>query len=166
MNIYAMKKPKRINSVSITFFILAVVVGYAGWALIPIYWPVFQLSGIMRGICYDAYRNHDNEKLMDKLLKEGRRTGLKLSEDNFRLTRLPYSEEELVALTGGVMEKRGLYLKRGKTCRLEMHYEDDFTLPVIDKSVHLSFDKTVESTLEQIKYDKTCTCVTLPREEP
>lgn len=158
MNIYAMKKPKRINAVSITFFILALGVGYLGWAFIPIYWPVFQLSGIMRGVCNDAYRVHDDKQLMEKLLKDSRRTGLRVSQDNFRLTRLPYSEDELIALSNGRQAMRNMLIKRGKQCMLEMHYEDDFALPLLDKKLHIPFDKTVVQTLEQIDYEM-CTCV-------
>ena len=161
MNIYAMKKPKRINSVSVTFFILALVVGYVGYFFVPIYWPVFQLSGIMRGVCYDAYRYTNDEQLMTKLLQDGRRTGLKLSKDNFRLTRIGYEAEELRTLSKGNSRLKDILAERGKACRLEMHYEDDYALPFTSKTVHLKFDKTVEQTLEQVEYD-TCTCVSLP----
>lgn len=162
MSIYAMKKPKRINSVSISFFFLALVLGYVGWAAVEIYWPIFQLSGIMRGACNDAYRVHDDKKVMAKLLKDARRTGLPLTKDNFRFTRVQFTDEELLAMTKGNAKHRASLVKRGKSCLLEMRYEDDFALPLLDKKLHIPFEKRVTASLELVKYDKMCTCVTVP----
>lgn len=162
MNIYAMKKPKRINAVSISFFFLALIFGYIGWAVVEIYGPIFQLSGIMRGACNDAYRNTSDEQVMNKLLKDSQRTGLPLTKDNFRFTRIPYSEEELQVLTKGNQSARAAIAARGKTCKIEMRYANDFKLPLLDKTVHIPFEKTVVASLEQVKYDKMCTCVTVP----
>lgn len=162
MSIYAMKKPKRVNAVSVTFFFLALIVGYLGWAAVDIYWPIFQLSGIMRGACNDAYRVTDDKVVMQKLLKDAQRTKLKITKDNFRLTRLPYSEDEIVKLSANNPNLRKMLVERGKTCMIEMRYEDDFSLPLIDKKMHIPFSKTVTATLEQVKYEKSCTCVSVP----
>lgn len=162
MSIYAMKKPKRINAVSVSFFFLALIVGYIGWAAVEIYWPVFQLSGIMRGACNDAYKIHDDEKVMAKLLKDARRTGLPLSNDNFRFTRVPHSDEELITKSKGNAAIRRNMIRRGKTCVIEMRYEDDFKLPLLDKRLHIPFSREVEGPLELVKYEKMCTCVTVP----
>lgn len=157
MNIYLAKKPKRINSVSISVAIVLVIIGYIVWFVVPAWWPVFQLTGIMHGICNDAYRVHDDRVLMERLLEQGRRTGLDLSEDNFRLTRVPYAEEVIGAEENPNVRK--LMRQRGKECVLEMHYEDDFAWPLIGKTTHISFDREVTKSLKQVEYQKQCTCV-------
>lgn len=164
MNIYSMKKPKRINAVSVIFVFLAAVIGYLGYVFVPIYWPIFQLSGIMRAACYEAYRQTADEPVMASLLDNGRRTKLKLSKDNFRFTRLPYSEEELKVQSKGKPRLREILMERGARCRIEMHYEDDYPIAFTGKTIHLTFDKTVEQTLEQVDYEM-CTCVSVPRDD-
>lgn len=149
MNIYAMKKPKRINSVSITVTLIVLVVGYLLWFLVPVYWPSFQMGGIMRGICNDAYRELDNKKLLDKLVESSRRTGLKITKENFRLTRVPYTPQELVALK---QKSDGYWARRGKECVLEFYYEDAYPWPLIDKKTTFVFDKTISNTLEHVEY--------------
>lgn len=165
MNIYSMKKPKRINSVSITILVIGLVVGYLGWAIIPVYWPIFQLSGIMNGTCNDAYREQDDDKLMTKLVKDTQRTGLPLTKDNFRFTRIKYSEEEIQAVGPNKHGVQQMMRKRGKECLLEMRYDASYPLPLINQKVRWPFERSVRKTLEQVKYDKTCTCVTVPRDE-
>jgi len=161
LNIYLMKKPKRINSVSVTLFVMAALILYLGWALIPIYWPVFQLTGIMRGVCNAAYRERDNDLLIGQVVKEGRRTGLRLSKENFLLERVPYTEEELLAAPEG---PRRLMSERGKLCVLTFHYEDNYVLPLIERNQRFVFDRTIETKLEQVSWSKedNCTCVSVP----
>ncbi len=149
MNIYAMKKPKRINSVSITVTLVILVVGYLGWFIIPTWWPSFQMGGIMRGACNDAYRMTNDEKLMTKLVKDSRRTGLKITKENFRFTRIKYTAEELNELnypSGSTPDVRG------KRCVIEFYYEDDYMWPLINKPQRIVFEKRIEAPLEQIKY--------------
>ncbi len=162
MSIYEIKKPKRINSVSVTFFFLAVGFGYAGWALVPMFWPVFQLTGIMRGACNDAFRVYDDEAVVAKLIKDASRTGLRLSKDNFRMSRVPYTQQEQAGKTEGL---KTLRIKRGKECVIEMHYEDDYTLPLFNKVVHVPFDRTVRTNLKDIDAGIDCTCVQAGSEE-
>lgn len=162
MSIYEIKKPKRINSVSVTFFFVALVVAYTCWAIIPMFWPVFQLTGIMRGACNDAYRTSDNEVIIKKLIKDSSRTGLRLSPNNFRMSREPYSKEEL---KGKSEDTKIRFQKRGKVCVIEMHYEDDFTLPLLNKTVHVPFDRTVTAPLELVDYGPGCSCIRLDSEE-
>lgn len=161
MNIYLMKKPKRVNSVSVTLFVMAAVTAYLGWALIPIYWPVFQLTGIMRGVCNAAYREKNNDLLIEQVVKEGRRTGLRLSKENFSFERIPYSEEELLSAPEGL---RFLLGERGKFCVLSFHYEDNYVLPLIERNQRFVFDRTIKTELEQVSWSKedNCTCVSVP----
>lgn len=160
MNIYLMKKPKRINSVSVTVTLVVLAIGYLLWFVIPTYWPSFQMGGIMKGACHDAYRIINNEKLMKKLLEDSRRTGLRITRENFKLTRVPYTAED----RANKNIPSGSYPdKRGKACQLEFYYEDDFPWPLIGKTTRITFHKFVETPLEQVKYDdgigQDCTCV-------
>ena len=149
MNIYLMKKPKRINSVSVSVTLIAIAIGYLLWFVIPTYWPSFQMGGIMRGICHDAYRELDNEKLVTKLVQDGMRTGLKITKENFRFSRIPYTMEEL---TERKLPHDSYQAKRGKTCLIEFYYEDDFPWPLIGETTRITFEKRVEEPLVQIEY--------------
>src|SRR5688500_16366092 len=117
-----MKKPKRLNTVSVTLLLLGAVLAYVIWFLVPAFWPIFQLTGIMRGACNNAYREYDDKKVISVLLRDARRTKLRVTEDNFRLTRLPYTEEELAVLSKGQQTGMDLLRRRGKECVLEMRY--------------------------------------------
>ena len=161
MNVYLMKKPKKLNAVSVTLGVMALVFAYACWFLVPMFWPIFQLTGMMRGACNDAYRQPNDERVLKKLLSDSVRTKLKLTKENFRLTRVPYSADELQKQERASV--REMMQKRGKTCVIEMHYEDDYAFPLIGKSTHMVFDRTVEVDLEQVKWEKGCTCVTPSR---
>ena len=166
MNIFLQKKPKRINVVSVTLTTILVVGGYFLWFWVPAFWPIFQLSGIMRGACNDAYRQTDDAKVVQKLLADAKRTRLKLSEDNFRFYRVPYTDEELEKLPGG--RASDVWARKGKICVIEMHYEDDYRLPLIDKTHHQVFERTVEVKMTPVTWEKQdwslpeCRCVHVP----
>ncbi|MCA9549042.1 MAG: hypothetical protein KC933_03335 [Myxococcales bacterium] len=161
MSIYAMKKPKRVNSVSIALFIGLVLIGYLVYAFLPIYWPIFQLGGMMQTACNEAYRQLDNELVVEGLVKNAKRTGLPLTKDNFRMTRLPYSDEELMKFQGntGVQETMR---KRGKECLVEMRYRGSYTLPFTNFTFTKEWSGEKRAPLELIKWEKQCTCVTVP----
>jgi hypothetical protein len=153
VSIYAAKKPKRINAVSVTVFLVLLVVGYAAYALIPIYWPVFQLKGVLRSACNEAYRKVDDEEVMKYIMTQSRRTGLKLTKDNFRFRREPYPADELSALTQGKDPNYAEYVrKRGKTCVIDYYYRDEYTLPVVGTKLTLTFQDSVTGTLEAVRY--------------
>jgi hypothetical protein len=160
VNIYAMKKPKRLNAVSVTLAGIVLVLAYVIWFLVPAFWPIFQLTGIMRGACNDAYRVLDDEKVMEKMLRDAKRTKLRLSLDNFRLTRIPYTEEEMAALTKDNPTARDLLQKRGKECVIELRYQDQYEWPLIGQTTAFTFEREVRAPLETIKWEKSCTCVT------
>lgn len=162
MNIYLMKKPKRVNSVSVSVALLVLVLGYAGWFFLPAYWPVFQLNGIMHGICNDAYRIQDETVLMQRLLKEARRTGLKLSEKNFRFIRVQWTDEELRERLQEDKNAWALYQRRGKECVLQMRYVDRYPLPLLGNTVQMSWSNEVKAPMEPITWEKKCTCVSVP----
>ncbi|MCK6549234.1 hypothetical protein L6R52_25550 [Myxococcota bacterium] len=148
--IYEMKKPKAINSFSVSLFLIVAALGYLGYFYIPVWWPVFQLSGIMRGICNDAYRTHDDQALVDKLLKESKRTGLRLTAENFVFTRVPYGPEELSGLED---HARALKERRGKRCELQLIYTAQAKWPFLEgKVTELDMGRKVESDLAQVQY--------------
>ncbi len=147
-----MKKPRRINTVSVAFVVAALLVGYAAYAFIPIYWPIFQMEGIIRGICNDAYRELNNDRLMDKLLAETKRTGLKLSKDNFRMKRIPYDQHELDKLGIGDAAAPTLVEQRGKAFEIAYRYRDTYSLPLIGQTLTLTFEDTLSTSLETVQY--------------
>lgn len=158
MNIYAPKKPKRINSVSVTIALVLLVVGYLGWAFGPILWSVFQLEGIARAACNDAYRQLDDDAVIERLVRDSARTGLRLTKENFRLTRLPYDPAELEEQTATIKDSRRradqvMFLKqRGKTCVIEYYYRDRYPLPLIGQSIELTFNDEVRGSLETVTW--------------
>lgn len=161
MNIYAMKKPKRINSVSVVMVLVAGIIGYLGYTFIPIYWPVFQLQGMMQTACNDAYRILDNEVVMRELLKNAQRTKLRLTKDNFRLQRLPYTDEELMKFQDNAAAQE-MMRKKGKECLIEMRYVGSYTLPGLGKEFSIEWTGSKRAPLEPIKWEKQCTCVSVP----
>lgn len=166
MNIYLMKKPKRINSVSVSLAILGLILLYVCWFLVPAFWPIFQLTGIMRGACNDAYKQLDNEVVMQTLLKNARRTGLQLSKENFQLSREQYTPEDLKQFGNQKPEFITFVQKRGKACVLKMRYQDNYTWPLVGETTQLTFEREVRVDLKPIQYKKTgpfdCTCAKVP----
>jgi hypothetical protein len=157
VNIYAMKKPRRVNAVSVSLVGMALVIGYLGYAFIPIFWPIFQLQGILRGACNEAYRVHDDEKVMRYVVREAQRTGLPLSKDNFRIRRERYPEDELVALLKDVRSQdrasaRELYQSRGKTCVIEYRYAANHQLPILGIDFPWTHQGAVRGTLETVQF--------------
>lgn len=148
MGIYEIKKPKKINSFSVTIFFVAIVSAYLCYWYIPIWWPTFQIGGIMKGICNDAYRQPNNETLMDTLVKQTARTGLKLTKENFTLVRVPYDPKDLPSEPS----TREVFERRGKLCRLTFNYRNIYALPFTGKSVPLTFSKTIETDLKVVTY--------------
>ena len=124
MNIYLMKKPKKINTFSVTLFLIIVIGGYLGWFFLPAWLPIFKLKGIMRGTCYDMYRIFDNEKLEKALVKNAKRVGLKVTNENFQLLREPYTDQELLDLKV-TAQMRMTMTRRGKNCRIRFRYTDN-----------------------------------------
>lgn len=154
MSVYLHKRPRRLNSVSLTFIAVFAVLGYFAWCFVPIYWPIFQLTGIMRSTCNEAYRNSDNKALMEKLLRDARRTGLRLSKDNFLLTREMYTPEELVDENP---RWRDVLSRRGKSCELKMIYVTPVDFPLIGYRTEWTFRKTVRQDLPRvIQHDQGC----------
>lgn len=149
MSIYEVKKPKRLNAFSVPLFIVLFAVGYFLYWWLPMWWPVFTLTNIMRGICNDAYREMDDEKLMTKLLNDSRRTGLRLTAENFEIERIPWEEGELEAKGQKRSETSD---KRGKTCVINFYYTVDSQLPIIGKSVEVNFDREVQGDLSVIQW--------------
>lgn len=158
MNIYAPKKPSRINSVSVSVTLFLLAFGYFLWAFVPIYWPIFQLQGIARSACNQAYKQLDDEKVIEKLVEDSRRTGLKLSEDNFQMTRIPMDDDEIEAELASFEDpraraERALYLRqRGKACVIEYYYRDRYPLPLIGQTVELTFNNEVRGSLETVSW--------------
>lgn len=152
-----MKKPKRFNSVSVSLLVIALVLAYLAWAFVPIYWPIFQLQGIVRGACNEAYKKYDNDEVLRWLLTESRRTGLRLTKDNFRMHREPHTEEELTQMvqkapSNRQSQLRDMFTRRGKTCVISYRYKDTYTLPLFGTEVPLTFENTVKGTLETVTY--------------
>ena len=152
MSIYEPKKPRRINAVSITVFLVISSLAYVLYWWIPLWWPIVQLNQIMQGSCYDMYREFDNEAVMTKLITDSRRTGIRLTADNFIVQRFPYPPEEVQKMGGDTSSNSSDFLKRGKRCEIRMRYIVNSDLPFIDKKVMVTFDRRVEADLAQVKW--------------
>jgi hypothetical protein len=149
MGIYEMKKPKAVNPVSVTMVLVAALLIYTGWVVIPVWWPLFREGGIMQSICNDSYREYDDEKLMAKLLRESARTGLRHSNENFEFKRIPWSPEESREFSG---PSGALYALRGKECRLSFSYLGTIKWPLIGKEQSLTWNKTVTTDLKTVTW--------------
>jgi hypothetical protein len=151
VGIYEIKKPKKINAFSVSIFLVAATVVYLLYVFIPAWWPVFQETGIMKGVCNDAYRQYADEILIQKLLKESVRTKLGLTKDNFVLERVQYTEEEMSTM-GLTEDQKILYRKRGKECRLTLNYTSTLLFPGISKTMPLTWSRTISTDLAVVQY--------------
>lgn len=159
MNIYQMKKPKTINSVSVSMVVAGLVLAYLLYWWVPILWPIFRMTGIMKAACNEAYQDYDDQRIMKKLLRSSVRTGLPLTKDNFRFRRVPYTLEEMKARK---IESDSFLVKRGKICEIDFRYRADYPIPFTGRTMFLQFDRSVSAPLVTVEYTKLCTCVTVP----
>ncbi len=144
MSVYQLKKPRRINSVSVGLAVIFAVLVYAAWFLVPMFWPLLQVSGMARRACAHAYAEPNDQVVFDRLLKETRRTRLRLSKDNFRFERIPYSEE---SLRGVPALKQDRALSIGETCEIAFRYVGDYELPLIGATVTIPYETSYSMSL-------------------
>ncbi len=167
MNIYLHRKPKRINSFSVTVTLLSLTTGYLGWAFLPAWWPIFQMNGIMRAACNAAYRSIDDKEIMDGLLAESQRTGLGLTRDSFEFERIPFTDDEVIELREkGIANDR--MIQRGSTCVLRLYHEGEIEWPLVGTTTDITWEREVRGSLENVDWAKEhqdCTCVSLRRTE-
>lgn len=142
-----MKQPKRINSVSVGLAVVGLVVGYLAWAFLPVFWPLWRVAGMTRTACAEAYNSTDDEKILTNLVRASRRSGLRLTKENFRLERVPYSDEELAKLPEGRQEKA---YEVGKTCIARFRYVSDYPLPLIGTRITIPYESAVEADLAPV----------------
>jgi hypothetical protein len=154
MNMYAIRKPGRLNSVSVGMLVILALLGYAGWFLVPVYWPYFQLAGMMRGTCSDAYRSTDDDALMARLVRDSARTGLRLGPQDFVFERIRYTPEELRALLGDRADTARTVTQRGKECVIRFRHEADHVMPLLGKTVRLSFSTEKRVSLAPVSWDR------------
>lgn len=155
MGRYDPKKPSAFNVVNALIVLVVGTLGYLGWFYVPHWWPVWQLTGIMRGVANEAYREYNNDKLLDKLLKESKRTGLKLTAENFTIERRAYTPEEMVeALKGGQMSEaaRLLFEQRGKAITIYFENTVSAQWPLRESKRPLTFRRTVTVDLSIIEW--------------
>ena len=159
MNLYLARKPKRINSVGVTSVLIFAAIVYAGWAVLPAWWPVFKLTGVMHGACNDAYRIHDDNELMVKLMKDVKRIRLPITEKNFVFTRVPVEVGDAATVNPGDWSFR-----RGKDCQLAFTMDSHIHLPLLEGH-SITWNREVRTDLKAVKWERLedqCTCV-LPR---
>jgi hypothetical protein len=142
------RRPKLINSVSVTLGLTCLILGYAGWFFLPEFWPVFQVTGIMRDIANRSYRTVEDEDLMAMLLKETEHVKLPLSRDNFRLERIPWEMGELLEL-GPSTNSNDVWIRRGKGMVVQFHYQGKAKWPLLDRYTQLTFDRDVSISYEE-----------------
>lgn len=147
MSVYDPKQPKFFNTLNIFLMLAGLTLGYLGWWFLPHWWPVFQLSGIMKSACYDAYHQTDDSVLLNKLVKDSQRTGLQLQAENFQIIREKYTPEEVMA--GKLSE---IQLKRGKSITIKMGYVARAQWPLTDRYKNITFRREQSTDLKQITW--------------
>lgn len=149
MSIYAPKKPKRINAVSVTTTLVLAALVYAGWWYLPHWFRVWQMSSAMITVGRKAYREYNDEKLVDELKVHAARIGLRVTRDNFATWREPFTADELAQLTN---EQREMFSKRGKKIYISFAYNVDAEWPLLDKTTPISFEREREVDLAVVKW--------------
>ncbi|MBX2813150.1 MAG: hypothetical protein KTR25_15145 [Myxococcales bacterium] len=169
MNIYAMKAPSKVNPTSVSLFFVLLGLGYCCWALAPIMWPLWQVSSRMRTACVAAYQETDDRVVIEDLLKSVRHLGLKLSADNFRMTRVAYEPAELENESPAKQQQLGSI---GKECVVEFYYDDKYTWPFFGAELRWPYSSTARMSLERLEAKanwlndfayNSCTCTSIRR---
>lgn len=169
MNVYAMKKPSKINGVTVVMFLLLTGFIYGVWTFIPVIWPLWQVTNEMRVACASAMRTDDDEEVIKLLLKNTQRTRLKLSADNFQLTRIPYEPEELESKSPEAADR---FRKIGRECLLEFYYDDTYLMPIIKREFRMPYQSEIRLDLVKNTAQKnllnewaynSCTCTAVRR---
>ena len=165
MNIYAIKKPKRINAVSVTLTLLLLGGAYAAWAFVPVLFPLWRMNGLMRIACAKAHNDPNDAAVIADLVKRAQTPGLSISDDNFLLERTPFSSEELGGQPAAVATQMS---KIGKGCVMRFRYVDTYTLPVLGREYTLPYESSVEvnyqggdkNQLNDLVYN-SCSCTSV-----
>lgn len=150
MSLYAPKKPKRINSVSVSVTLILLLLGYIGWWYIPHWFRVWQMSGVMISVGRLGYREYDDQKLIQLLIQGAQRNGLRVTADNFSIWREPYGADEIEA--DATPAKRDLYAKRGKNIWVSFAYTTEAEWPLIGKTTTLNFERERSVELSQVNW--------------
>lgn len=147
MSQYAPKKPSKINSFSVTLTLILVVGGYFGWWYLPHWFKVWRMSGVLVTVGRDGYREFDDEKLMKKLVSEGRRLDLRVNEDNFAIKREPYSPEEL-----SKYQDRTYPEKRGKSIKVAFAIVIPAEWPLLGGVTNLTFERQKQVDISTVTW--------------
>jgi len=171
MGVYDPKKPKAMNAVSVTGALVVLVLGYLAYVLVPPYWQIFQLQGILKSACNEAYQQWSDEKVMDYLMRQVPRTRLPLSKDNFRFTRIPYTAEERREEFGERANDPQIVQlaeTRGATCVMEYRYARTIHFPLIEQELPVVHQGEVRASLKTVRYDQPfqCRCAAVSASEP
>jgi hypothetical protein len=152
LSLYAPKKPKKINAVSVTLTLLLGTLGYLGWWYLPHWFVAWQMSNAALNVGRKGYRETDDNKLLDALLKEAQRIGMKgVSKENFSIWREPYPDYD-PELQGKRPEAIEVFQKRGKFIHVSYAWTVNAQWPLLDDSTPLTFEKERIVDLATIKW--------------
>lgn len=147
MNVYAMKKQRKINSVSVSMALILFLMGYLAYAIVPVWFPMFRMSGVMRGVCNEAYKNFDDEELTKKVLTGARIAGLRLTREEVRFVRVPYDPEVLAMEAPNWRE---VLSKRGARCQVVFETVAQIHFPIIEKVVDWPYTGYVDREIPRV----------------
>lgn len=144
MSIHTPKKPSRVNAVSVTIFLVVAALGYFAWTFVPPYYNAWRLTGAMMSAARAAYREYDDQKLIERLVLDGKRAGLQVTRDNFALQREPYPEEDLIQQSD---HARTLLRQRGRKMTITFALTIEAKWPFLDKVTPINFENVREADL-------------------
>ncbi len=146
MGQYDPTTPSKFNAVSFFLVIALLAAGYAGAVYLPHAYPVWRLSREMQAVCYEAYRENDNEAIMKTLLSKAEMVGLDdVNVDHFELDRVMYDPGE----TQGLHHSK---IRRGKEMWISFNYEVDGKWPFLEKYTHFTFSKTRHADYTKVEW--------------
>ncbi|MBI2378698.1 MAG: hypothetical protein HYV07_32185 [Deltaproteobacteria bacterium] len=150
MGVFDPKKQKFFNGPTIVGIIALSTLGYLGAFYLPHWFGVWRMTGAMKGVGFDSYKEKDLEKLYTRLLSDAKRLGLVgLVKEDFKIERIPYPPEELE----GMGEYQvGVLRSRGKFVTIAMDYYVDAKWPLQDKTTELHFPRTVTVDMKTISW--------------
>ncbi len=151
MSIYAPKKPSKFNRLNFSIAAVFLVLVYFGAWCGPAFYQVWTVTGSMAAECNAAYRELDDQKLVERLVAAARRVGLRtVGPDNFAVQREPPTEAQLAAASSD--KGRELMNKRGSAITIAFAVTLDLPWPLIGGSVQMDFERVRTAEMTALKY--------------
>jgi hypothetical protein len=143
MGRYDPKTPSAANSFNLFLALGVAIFGYAACIFVPYYWPLLQLRGMVHATSNAGYKEYNNDKLLQELMRKSATVDLEIELEDFAIEREPMGWDELQKMPAAV---RAYARQRGQSITVSFHQSVDAKWPFIDKwtPLELTLSKTTD----------------------